>query len=49
MGCMYWTKEVADAIHAGPGGLGLTEYAAQCTDELMKVVNKVGGWWWWSG
>ena len=35
--CMYWTKEVAEAINKG----ALAEYGDQCTDELMKVVNKV--------
>lgn len=37
MDCMYWTKEVGDAISRG----SLPEYADQCTDELMKIVNKV--------
>ncbi|GLI63290.1 hypothetical protein VaNZ11_006196 [Volvox africanus] len=37
--CMYWTKEVADAISKGT----LLDYAQQCTDELMKVVNMVRG------
>lgn len=35
--CMYWTKEVAEAVNKG----ALSEYADQCTEELMKVVNKV--------
>ncbi|EFJ50020.1 dynein heavy chain 6 [Volvox carteri f. nagariensis] len=37
--CMYWTKEVGDAISKGT----LMDYAQQCTDELMKVVNMVRG------
>ncbi|GFR44543.1 hypothetical protein Agub_g5814 [Astrephomene gubernaculifera] len=37
--CMYWTKEVADAIGRGT----LSDYSRQCTDELMKVVNMVRG------
>ncbi len=31
--CMYWTKEVAEAISKAT----LVDYAQQCTDELMKV------------
>ncbi len=31
--CMYWTKEVGDAIGKGT----LRDYSQQCTDELMKV------------
>lgn len=37
VGSMYWTRETADAIGRGT----LHEYADTCTDELMKVVNKV--------
>ncbi|MEW5317509.1 MAG: hypothetical protein WDW38_008798 [Sanguina aurantia] len=37
--CMYWTKEAVDAIQKS----ALPEYATQCTEELMKVVNKVRG------
>ncbi|KAG1667277.1 hypothetical protein FOA52_012566 [Chlamydomonas sp. UWO 241] len=37
--CMYWTKEMADAINGGV----LSNYAEQCTEELMKVVAKVRG------
>ncbi|KAG2430891.1 hypothetical protein HXX76_009864 [Chlamydomonas incerta] len=37
--CMYWTKEVGEAI----AKQALPDYSQQCTDELMKVVNKVRG------
>ncbi|KAL6759980.1 dynein heavy chain 6 [Haematococcus lacustris] len=39
VGCMYWTREVAEAITKAT----LAEYAEQCTEELMKIVNKVRG------
>ena len=31
--CMYWTKEMAEAITRGE----LAQYSEQCTEELMKV------------
>jgi dynein heavy chain len=37
VGSMYWTVEVGDAISSGL----LDNYAATCTEELMKVVEKV--------
>jgi hypothetical protein len=36
--CMYWTRDTGEAVARGTLG----EYAEQCTEELMKVVNKVG-------
>lgn len=39
VGSMYWTAEVGEAIQNST----IQEYADACTDELMKVVNKVRG------
>ncbi len=38
VGCVYWTREAADAIVQST----LPEYAEQCTEELVKIVGKVG-------
>ena len=35
---MYWTMEMANAIKS----MSLQSYADHCTEEIMKVVNKVG-------
>lgn len=35
--CMYWTKEAVDAILKS----ALSEYATQCTEDLMKVGTRV--------
>ena len=37
--CMYWTKEMAEAITRGE----LSQYSEQCTEELMKVRAGEGG------
>jgi dynein heavy chain len=34
---MYWTRDTGEAVARGTLG----EYSEQCTEELMKVVNKV--------
>ena len=36
--CMYWTKEMAEAITRGE----LAQYSEQCTEELMKVGQGEG-------